>query len=136
MLYTTYFANVKNLPDNVTAVAICGKSPDWWEGLEYKKLAPRWSFFSVWKETQDNDYYIKHFNEEVLNELNITKVTTDLQLLLPYEVREKMTDSVWNDENFHLALVCYEKPEAFCHRHLVSDWLNQFGFRCVEWSNK
>lgn len=136
MLYTTYFANVKSLPPNTTAVSICGRSPDWWNGLEYKKFAPKWSFFSVWKETKDNDYYIKHFREEVLKQLDIIRTTTELQALLPYEVRGKMTEAVWNDENYHLALVCYEKPEDFCHRHLVSEWLNSAGFMCVEWRNQ
>ena len=31
-----------------------------------------------------------------------------------------------------IALVCYEKPSEFCHRHLVSDWLNAAGFECEE----
>ena len=24
-----------------------------------------------------------------------------------------------------IALVCYEKPGDFCHRHIVADWLDQ-----------
>ena len=31
-----------------------------------------------------------------------------------------------------VALVCYEKPSDFCHRHLVADWLNKNGFECKE----
>ena len=133
MLYTTYFANIKNLPPNTITVSICGKAPQGWNGLEYRKLAPKWSFFSVWKETKDNDYYIEHFNKEVLEPLNIIRVTTELQVLLPYEIREQMQNAVWNDDKFHLALVCYEKPDDFCHRHLVAEWLSQHGFPCTEW---
>lgn len=29
-------------------------------------------------------------------------------------------------------LLCYEKPGDFCHRHLVSQWLNENGIRCSE----
>lgn len=133
MLYTTYFANIKKLPPNTIPVSICGKAPQGWNGLEYRKLAPKWSFFSVWKETKDNNYYIEHFNKEVLEPLNIIRVTTELQVLLPYEVREQMQNAVWNDDKFHLALVCYEKPDDFCHRHLVAEWLSQHGFPCTEW---
>ena len=133
MLYTTYFANIKNLPPNTIPVSICGKAPQGWNGLEYRKLAPKWSFFSVWKETKDNDYYIEHFNKEVLEPLNIIRVTTELQVLLPYEIREQIQNAVWNDDKFHLALVCYEKPDDFCHRHLVAEWLSQHGFPCTEW---
>ena len=39
-IYTSYFANLKNLPDNVCPISICGKAPDWYKGLQYKKLAP------------------------------------------------------------------------------------------------
>lgn len=133
MLYTTYFANIKNLPPNTIPVSICGKAPQGWNGLEYRKLAPKWSFFSVWKETKDNDYYIEHFNKEVLEPLDIIRVTTELQVLLPYEIREQMQNAVWNDNKFHLALVCYEKSDDFCHRHLVAEWLSQHGFPCTEW---
>lgn len=133
MLYTTYFANIKNLPPNTIPVSICGRAPQGWNGLEYRKLAPKWSFFSVWKETKDNNYYIEHFNKEVLEPLNIIRVTTELQVLLPYEIREQMQNAVWNDDKFHLALVCYEKPDDFCHRHLVAEWLSQHGFLCTEW---
>ena len=24
-----------------------------------------------------------------------------------------------------IALVCYEKPSDFCHRHLVAKWINE-----------
>ena len=36
MIYTSYFAKVKDLPKSIVPIAICGKSPDWWDGLEYK----------------------------------------------------------------------------------------------------
>lgn len=32
-----------------------------------------------------------------------------------------------------IALICYEKPTDFCHRHLVADWLNKNGFKCDEY---
>ena len=34
------------------------------------------------------------------------------------------------------ALVCYEKPSDFCHRHLVADWLNKNGYDCEELSDE
>ena len=35
----------------------------------------------------------------------------------------------------HIALICYEKPTDFCHRHLVADWFNKNGIRCKEYSD-
>jgi uncharacterized protein (DUF488 family) len=32
----------------------------------------------------------------------------------------------------NIALVCYEKPTDFCHRHLVADWLKEHGYECEE----
>ena len=51
---TSYFANIKNLPNNFIPIAICGKAPDGWDGLCYKRLAPKWEFFKVWKDNHDN----------------------------------------------------------------------------------
>lgn len=31
-----------------------------------------------------------------------------------------------------IALICYEKPSDFCHRHLVAQWLRDNGFGCSE----
>ena len=73
MIYTTYFAKLKSLPDNVIPISICAKAPSWYKGLEYKKLAPKYDFFMKWKENHDNDYYIKCFNEQVLSKLNATE---------------------------------------------------------------
>lgn len=30
-------------------------------------------------------------------------------------------------------LLCWEKPEEFCHRHLIADWLRGVGFEVKEW---
>lgn len=124
MIYTTYFAQIKRLPEFVIPIAICGKSPDWYKGIEYKKLAPKYDFFQKWKETHDNDYYIKCFNEQVLASLNPEEVVKELY----------NKAGIWDNlaEKFDIALVCYEKPEDFCHRHLVADWLNKNGIKAEE----
>ena len=50
MIYTSYFAKLDSLPNNIVPISICGKAPDWYKGLQYKKLAPKWNFFKIWKE--------------------------------------------------------------------------------------
>lgn len=120
MMYTSYFAKIKELEKNgITPISICGKAPTWFKGLQYKKLAPKYDFFMKWKENHDNDYYIKCFNEQVLSKLDPMRVYNELCALA-------------NSNN--IVLICYEKPSDFCHRHLVADWLNQNGFECKEWS--
>ena len=117
MIYTSYFAKLKSLPKTIQPISICGKAPDWYSGLQYKKLAPKYDFFKVWREIHDNNYYIKCFNEQVLSKLDAFDVVTELYKL-----------SYGKD----FALICYEKPDDFCHRHLVSEWLRQSGFLCEE----
>ena len=118
MLYTSYFAMLKSLPENIIPISICGKAPDWYKGLQYKKLAPKYKFFMEWKRNHDNTFYIEHFNKEVLNLLDVNDVIKDLKSLVP---------------NKSIALICYEKPEDFCHRHLVSKWFNDNNINCKEW---
>ena len=120
MIYTSYFGKLKSLPDNIVPISICGKAPNWYKGLEYKKLAPKYDFFMKWKENHDNDYYIKCYNEQVLDELNVSDVIVELNNMINY------------DTNKDIALICYEKPGDFCHRHLVADWLKQHGLDCKE----
>lgn len=121
MIYTSYFANLRNLPKEIIPVSICGKAPDWYTGAQYKKLAPKYWFFKEWKENHDNDFYIQNFEKEVLNPLDAKKVLWEIAKLLP-------DDKPVQD----IVLLCYEKPADFCHRHLVADWLRKNGIACKE----
>jgi len=118
MIYTSYFAKLKKLPESIIPISICGKAPDWYKGIQYKKLAPKYGFFMEWKKNHDNDYYIEHFDKEVLNNLNAEQVVYELYKL------SKSKDIV---------LICYEKPSDFCHRHLVHKWLVENGYNCWEY---
>ena len=84
-------------------------------------------FFNEWKNGTehkgDNNYYIQHFNDEVLKNKTCRQVLADLQ---------KLT-GVKNDFS-KIILLCYEKPGDFCHRHLVADWLTKNGVNCIEWT--
>ena len=125
MIYTSYFAKLKSLPENIIPISICGKAPNGWKGLEYKKLAPKYDFFNKWKENHDNDYYTKCFNEQVLDKLDAREVYGDLMTLCGVGTTTNITP--------HIALICYEKPSDFCHRHLVSEWLTKNNILCKEW---
>lgn len=124
MIYTSYFAKLKSLPDNIIPISICARAPDWYKGLQYKKLAPKYGFFMEWKKNHDNDYYIEHFRSEVLDCLDAESVIKELDCLIS------------NINRKDIALICYEKPSDFCHRHLVAEWLRNSGFRCEEWGSK
>lgn len=130
MIYTTYFAKLSKLPKEIIPVSICGKAPAFYSGYEYKKFAPKYDFFMKWKETHDNDYYIKCFNEQVLKPLTIQDVWEIYRMIYPDLPIEPNVDAM---NELDIALVCYEKPGDFCHRHLVSEWINKLGIKSEEY---
>lgn len=116
MIYTSYYANMKKITarfPNLVSISIAAKHPRGYDGLEYKKLAPKYDFFKKWKENHDNEYYIKEYNRQVLNTLNPKLVVEELYMI---------------SKNKDIVLLCYEKPNDFCHRHLVADWLSKNGY--------
>ena len=116
-IYTSYFGMVRNLPKNVVAISICGKAPDGWTGLQYRKLAPKYRTFMQWKQNHDWNFYIDNFKKEVLDTLDRGEVFHDLYCLAGGR---------------DICLICYEKPGDHCHRHLVADWLNEGNIHCKE----
>lgn len=117
MIYTTYFANLRKLPNNIIPIAICRGVPKWFHGLVYSKLAPSWDTVLAWKENKNETVYRKEYNK-TLESLDADKVVKDL-----FDLAGTYT----------IALVCYEKPTDFCHRHLVAEWLNKNDYLCKEW---
>ena len=118
MIYTSYFAKLKYLLKDIVPIYICVKCPEWYKGIQYKVLAPKYKFFMEWKKNGDNDYYIEHFQKEVLDTLEVENVINRL-----YEL----------SEGKDICLLCYEKPNDFCHRHLVANWLKENKIECEEY---
>jgi hypothetical protein len=123
MIYTTYFAKLKKLPENIIPIAICAKPPAGYTGPVYRALAPKYDFFAKYKITGDTAEFTENYYGQVLNQLNPVKVVTELYYQLG--VAPNTCD---------IALVCFEKSTDFCHRHLVADWLQKAGYACEEWS--
>jgi hypothetical protein len=96
---TSYFAISSSNPN---AVSIAGKAPKWFNGRQYKKLAPPYWIFKKYKEDGDTVFYTKNYYKEVLNKLDPQKI--------------------FNELGPHAVLLCYETPEKFCHRKLVAQW--------------
>ena len=127
MIYTSYFGKMKTLPEDIVPIAICEKPPVWYDGLRYKKLAPKYGFFMEWKKmVMNNDpkaeeYYNEHFQKEVIDTLYIGDVIREL-----FEL----------SEGRDFAMLCFEKDGEFCHRHIVAEWFEKEGYRVTEWSGE
>lgn len=109
MIYMGYFTGVKEYEQaGLTCVSIALKTPDWYHGVTYKVLAPSPDLLRDWHDKKLSETaYRKRYAGTVLATLTPEKVVSDLS---------KLGDNV--------VLLCYEKPDQFCHRHLVADWLN------------
>lgn len=106
---TSYFSRAGKHPD---AVAICRGIPKWYTGKTYQDLAPSWGLV---KET-DMVVYEQKYMSEVLAKLDPQKVLDDLMAMSQNPI-----------------LLCYEKPEDYCHRHLVAKWLREsLGVEVIE----
>ena len=110
MIYTGYWAKTdKYIANGLTPVGISGWNPDGYNGATYKKLAPRYSWWSEWHEKHlGDDWYIQKYYETVLNTLDPVTVVTELQQF-----------------GKDVVLLCFETPEKFCHRHIVANWLER-----------
>ena len=123
MIYTTYFAKLKKLPENIIPVAICAKPPAGYSGAIYRALAPKYDFFAKYKLNGYKIEFTENYICQVLNQLNPVKVVTELYYQLGLA-----------PNTCDIALVCFEKSGDFCHRYLVADWLSKAGYTCEEWS--
>jgi hypothetical protein len=102
-IFTSYFGNIREIKrQNLFPIAISIFHPPTYIGSSYKKLAPPIEFLQF-----SSDIYTEHF----LNYLEYLSITETLQDL----------KKISNDND--IALLCYEKPENFCHRHLVAMWI-------------
>lgn len=99
---TSYFNKSGNLPN---VISIAAKSPSWFTGKKYKKLAPKFWFFQEYKENGDELFYVENYCREVLNKLNAKDVYDELG-----------KDSI---------LVCWETSDKFCHRHIIAAWFKE-----------
>ena len=110
MIYTSYIYKSSSISAlGITPISIAQGKPRGLEILYYRDLAPPWSLIREYKQTGDRDQYTRIYFEAVLNKLNQFQVIADLIVLA---------------HSTNIALLCYEKPEKFCHRHLVAKWLN------------
>lgn len=89
--------------------------------MRYAPLAPTGEIFSAWKAHQDDDLYIRQYNQVVLSRLNPINVRKDLEHL-----------SGGKD----VFLLCYENPKDFCHRHRAAKWLSSCGASVTEWEGE
>jgi uncharacterized protein YeaO (DUF488 family) len=115
MIYTSYFSSKKYKPEDGVAIA---RWCSFWPGLTFKTLAPSEELLSWWKSlpleerasSDAQDFYEKLYRAQ-LSKLNPAEIATILD---------------------GKTLLCFERSDEFCHRHIVAKWLREAGFECEE----
>lgn len=111
-IYTTYFARVKDLTDDIAPISIAFKAPNGFPGESYKTVAPPWWMIKEYKDSGDKGAYEEAYNHQILRHLDFDKVIDELNFLA---------------QGKDIALVCWEKPSEFCHRNLIASWMEEHG---------
>lgn len=111
IIRTSYFSSskLKELPKSYVKISIAGKKPDGFECQEFKKLAPKYSFFKEYKDGKINEEeYTKRYYDDVLRHLDSTQIIHLLGV-----------------HGSNIVLLCWESSDKFCHRHIVSNWMKK-----------
>ena len=107
-VYTSYFGMLAKLEqEGIIPISIALWKPRWYEGLEYQKIAPK-AFMLRGGYSQDE--YEIFYKKYILDKISVEEVLKDL-------------DALSNGKD--VAVLCYEKPVDFCHRHLFANWVLQ-----------
>lgn len=104
MIYTSYFGNWRNFPPGAKTIAITRWPPKYYQGEKELRLAP---------------------SENLLTEYKCGNVSPELFTKLFQHYLNRLDKSeflaAWGNQD--VILLCYEKPNEFCHRHIVADWI-------------
>lgn len=117
-VYTSYFAKAKALKGKgIVPIGISVYPPKWFDGPNIHFLAPLRMMLS---DEVKNEEYIKLYKEKILEKVDLKFLGKRLLEL-----------SGGRD----VALLCFEKPGDFCHRHLLADYITEkTGVEIIEYS--
>ena len=129
MIHTSYFAKYRGN----AGCSIAIKHPQGFKGYKCDALFPPKSllvWYKTWEEKYKEDFeatgdhkkfrenmkllkknYADQYRQEVLNKIDV------------HSVGKALDGKV---------LLCWERSGAFCHRHLVAEWLRAAGYDCEE----
>ena len=111
MIYTSYYGNHRQYK-GMFRVSISRTAPPNSHDIQLKKLAPELRLLQAFKNGSiTNDEYIITYTDQLLRLDNTGYIEQVVGAL------HTVTDDV--------VLLCYEKKGDFCHRHILSEWLNR-----------
>lgn len=109
-IYTSYYGNLKNLPNDIKKISISTTIPKKIVCDSYAPAAPPPEILKKYKQNEINEQEYEQEYMQYLNTLDAQKVIHHLRKLA---------------RNKDIVLLCYEKSEDFCHRHIFVKWLKE-----------
>jgi hypothetical protein len=114
---------MKDLPSSILPISISLYTPKGVHCYQYDKLRPTRFVLLSCEDDGDQEKYIERFNNTTLLKLKQQEVYDELAVIGNRELIGA-TD---------ICLLCYEKPDDFCHRHLIAKWFAKAGIDVVEY---
>ena len=115
VIYTSYFAKLNKIREqypNIEPICIARYSPKNIRIRHCQQLYPTPELILGYKTGRINDEeYKKEYIDKVLGALDEKNV---------YETLDGK------------CMICYEKSGDFCHRYIISEWLEKAGYHCSE----
>lgn len=132
--YTSYYANFKNIPTNYVCVGISRTCPDGFEGksnfvfVKDNFLAPPAGLLRDMKDGNETEEgYKRRYIKHILETFSEGRKFKDFPSFI-----EKVEENYKNQYDA-VVFLCYEKPESFCHRHILRAMMNKiFRIPCEE----
>lgn len=110
-IWTSYWGGHAKWPTDAIPIGITRYKPHFFYGINLESLAPSENLLWKWKNNQIDEYMFERLYFEELRERGFT----------PEGVKSILREAVGYRP---IILCCYEKPDEFCHRHLLAKWLD------------
>jgi uncharacterized protein YeaO (DUF488 family) len=111
---------MRKFSDSIEPVSIAIVTPKFYKGRTMPEFFPTSKMLWEFKNNSDETAFKARYTAEVLSRLDIN------------EVQARFNNILRESGKADIALICYEKSGDFCHRHLLSEWLNNNGIECTE----
>lgn len=115
MIYTSYFALMPKLPEEMLKISVSLFPPKWVQidgSMLY--LNPTEQLLREAKSgTISPEEAMQKYQEEILEKLS------------PIEIYNELIELLYKHSKKDLALLCYEKPGETCHRRFIAEWLEK-----------
>lgn len=114
-IYTSYIANIPNLKkDGIVPCTICAIPPKGMEDsvVNIGSVAPSKDILFEYKNNPNQERYRERYINEILCAYRFHP-----------EYLTQFLERI--GEGNDVAMCCYEKPDDFCHRHILAEWLSE-----------